>query len=42
MRKVYIYSKEEEQINRELGYTQEDYDNYPYGDELHNKDGEQQ
>lgn len=43
MRKVYIYSKEEEErINRELGYTQEDYDNYPYGDELHNKDGEQQ
>ncbi len=43
MRKVYIYSKEEEeQINRELGYTQEDYDNYLYRDEIHNKHGEQQ
>ncbi len=43
MRKVYIYSKEEEeQINRELGYTQKDYDNDPYRDEFHNRYGEQQ
>ena len=43
MRKVYIYSKEEEeQIDRGLGYTQEDYDNYPYRDDFHNKYGEQQ
>lgn len=43
MRKVYIYPKEEEeQINRQFGYTQEDYDNYVYGAELHNKYGEQQ
>ena len=40
MRKVYIYPKEEEeQINRQFGYTQEDYDNYVYGAELHNKYG---
>lgn len=43
MRKVYIYSQEEEeQINRELGYTEKDYENYPYRDEPHNKYGEQQ
>ena len=42
MRKIYIYSKEEEeQINKELGYTPQDYSNYPYNDELHNKYGEQ-
>lgn len=41
MRKIYIYSKEEEeQINKELGYTQEDYDHYV--GEFHDKYHEQQ
>lgn len=41
VRKIYIYSEEEEeQINKELGYTQEDYDHYV--GEFHDKYHEQQ
>lgn len=43
MRKVYIYSfEEEEKINKELGYTQKDYDNFKGNFYEHNRYQEQQ